>query len=168
MLTPKGRVMAELSVMRLATDRFYVITGSGSELHDMRWLHEHINAHSDVRIDNVTGQYAVLGVVGPRARSLLQTLCFRDMSPAAFPFFAVKDIELAGVPVRAVRVSYSGELVCMYFLGIWVYLLLHPSLWNILYMYIIIDSFILPMIQYDRDGSCIIAWSSMQHFTSGC
>ena len=60
----------------------------------------------------MTGQYAVLGVAGPRSRELLQKLCYQDLSESAFKFFAVRDMEIAGVPVRALRVSYTGELVC--------------------------------------------------------
>jgi glycine cleavage system aminomethyltransferase T len=66
----------------------------------------------DVRIDNVTGRYAVLGVAGPKSRDMLQAVCYADLGDKAFPFFAVREIEIAGVPVRAIRVSYTGELVC--------------------------------------------------------
>jgi sarcosine oxidase subunit alpha len=59
---------------------------------------------------NVTEQYAQIAVVGPKARALLQKLTEDDISADALPFMGWKDITLDGVPVRAYRISFSGEL----------------------------------------------------------
>lgn len=109
MITPRGMVYAELTVTRVAPDTFYVITGSGVELHDLRWLQNHLPP-SGVRIANVTEQYAVLSVAGPRSRDVLQKLTDADMSDAAFKFLTCQHITLGPAPVRAIRVSYTGEL----------------------------------------------------------
>lgn len=110
MLTPKGRVMAELTVTRLAPDRFYIITGSGVELHDLRWLETHAPDDGSVSIQNLTGSYAVLGVVGPNSRALLQKLTHSNLDNEAFKFLSCQEINLGPVPVWAIRISFTGEL----------------------------------------------------------
>uniref|UniRef100_A0A3B5MR59 Dimethylglycine dehydrogenase n=1 Tax=Xiphophorus couchianus TaxID=32473 RepID=A0A3B5MR59_9TELE len=64
----------------------------------------------DVDIRNVTDDIGVLGIAGPNSRKVLQKLTDEDMSDAGFKFLHCKHIQLAGVPVRAIRISYTGEL----------------------------------------------------------
>jgi len=64
----------------------------------------------DARLIDVTSSNAVLSVMGPRSRDVLQTLTEHDMSNAAFPFGRIKRITLAGTPLLALRVTYVGEL----------------------------------------------------------
>ncbi|XP_051794913.1 LOW QUALITY PROTEIN: dimethylglycine dehydrogenase, mitochondrial [Acanthochromis polyacanthus] len=111
MLTPNGRVYAEVTITQLEPGKFLLITGSGSELHDLRWIEkEAIEGRYDVDISNVTDDIGVLGVAGPNSRKVLQKLTKEDMSDAGFKFLHCKSIELAGVTVRAIRISYTGEL----------------------------------------------------------
>ncbi|XP_036384845.1 dimethylglycine dehydrogenase, mitochondrial [Megalops cyprinoides] len=111
MLTPTGRVYAEVTVTQLAPGEFLLITGSGSELHDLRWIErEAAEGGYDVDITNVTEDIGVLGVAGPSSRKVLQKLTDEDMSDAAFKFLHCKSIKVAGVPLRAIRISYTGEL----------------------------------------------------------
>ncbi|XP_006796961.1 dimethylglycine dehydrogenase, mitochondrial [Neolamprologus brichardi] len=111
MLTPSGKVYAEVTITQLAPGRFLLITGSGSELHDLRWIETEVaQGGYDVDITNVTEDIGVLGIAGPNSRKVLQKLTNEDMSEAGFKFLHCKSIQLAGKPVRAIRISYTGEL----------------------------------------------------------
>ncbi|XP_062340264.1 dimethylglycine dehydrogenase, mitochondrial [Osmerus eperlanus] len=111
MLTPTGRVYAEVTITQLAPGEYFLITGSGSELHDLRWIErEAADGVYDVDISNVTEDMGVLGVAGPNSRKVLQKLTEEDLSDAGFKFLHCKPIQLAGVPLRAIRISYTGEL----------------------------------------------------------
>ncbi|KAL0965325.1 hypothetical protein UPYG_G00279790 [Umbra pygmaea] len=111
MLTPTGRVYAEVTITQLAPGEFLLITGSGSELHDLRWIEREASEGAfDVDISNVTDDIGVLGVAGPKARDVLQKLTQEDMSDEGFKFLHCKRIQLAGFALRAIRISYTGEL----------------------------------------------------------
>ncbi|XP_020777288.1 dimethylglycine dehydrogenase, mitochondrial [Boleophthalmus pectinirostris] len=111
MLTPTGKVFAEVTITQVAPGEFLLITGSGSELHDLRWIEAEVaNGGYDVEITNVTDDIGVLGVAGPNSRTVLQKLTTEDMSDTGFKFLQCKTIDLAGVSVQAIRISYSGEL----------------------------------------------------------
>ncbi|KAM9450975.1 dimethylglycine dehydrogenase, mitochondrial [Clarias gariepinus] len=111
MLTPRGRVYAEVTITQVAPGEFLLITGSGSELHDLRWIErEAADGDYEVDITNVTDDIGVLGVAGPNSRKVLQKLTSEDLSDGAFKFLHCKAIQLAGVPLRAIRISYTGEL----------------------------------------------------------
>ncbi|CAH2297270.1 dimethylglycine dehydrogenase, mitochondrial [Pelobates cultripes] len=111
MLTPRGRVYAELTVSHLLPGEFLLVTGSGSELHDLRWLEEAaVRNQHNVEIANVTDAVGVLGIAGPHSRDVLQKLTAVDLSDASFKFLQSKKISIAGLPVTAIRISYTGEL----------------------------------------------------------
>ncbi|XP_061654987.1 dimethylglycine dehydrogenase, mitochondrial [Phyllopteryx taeniolatus] len=118
MLTPTGRVFAEVTITQLAPGEFLLITGSGSELHDLRWIETEaaVGGH-DVDIANVTEEMGVLGVAGPNSRKVLQKLTQEDMSHSGFKFLQCKSIQLAGVMLRAIRISYTGELGWELYIG---------------------------------------------------
>ncbi|MEE6458505.1 hypothetical protein FKM82_000312 [Ascaphus truei] len=111
MLTPRGRVYAELTVSQLSPGEFLLITGSGSELHDLRWIEDAaVQGKHSVEIVNVTDDIGVLGVAGPLSRKVLQKLTSEDLGDSAFKFLQSKKISLGNVPVTAIRISYTGEL----------------------------------------------------------
>ncbi|XP_053557345.1 dimethylglycine dehydrogenase, mitochondrial [Bombina bombina] len=111
MLTPRGRVYAELTVSHVSPGEFLLVTGSGSELHDLRWIEQAaVQCKYDVEIVNVTDDVGVLGVAGPLSRKVLQKLVSEDLSDAAFKFLQSRRINIAGIPVTAIRISYTGEL----------------------------------------------------------
>jgi 4-methylaminobutanoate oxidase (formaldehyde-forming) len=109
-LNERGGIEADLTVTRLAENRFLVVTGAASQVRDFAWLKRHI--HDDVRVvaTDVTSAYAVLAVMGPRSRALLQAVTNADLDNTAFPFGAAREIEVGYALVRALRVSYVGEL----------------------------------------------------------
>ena len=86
-------------------ERHYVFT-----YYFVRWLMDHARrGNYDVTIENVTDDLSCLSVAGPHSRAVLSKLTSTDMSNAHFKFLTIKDIDLAGVPVRAMRISYTGE-----------------------------------------------------------
>ena len=108
--TPKGGIEADVTVTRVADDRFYVVSAAATESHDLSWLESHLPEDGSVRLANLTGRHGVLTLAGPRSRDLLASLTRADVSREAFPFFTGREIDVAMAPVLALRVSYVGEL----------------------------------------------------------
>jgi len=110
MCTPRGGIECDVTVTRLAEDRFYVVSAAATECHDFTWIARHCPDDGSVQLENVTSRYAVLTLAGPRSRDLLQSLTDSDCSKKAFRFFRCRDLHVGMLPVRALRVSYVGEL----------------------------------------------------------
>jgi len=110
LLNTRGGIEADLTVARLADDRFYIVTGTGFRTHDLAWIREHVPDGADVRIDDITEAFGTLSLMGPHARDVLEKVTSADVSNAAFPFAHVREIDIAGHTVRALRVTYVGEL----------------------------------------------------------
>ena len=110
LLNSRGGIEADLTVARLADDRFYIVTGTGFRTHDLSWIEDHIGAGLDARLTDVTEEFGTLSLMGPRARDVLAAVTDADVSNAAFPFGHVREISIAGAIVRALRVTYVGEL----------------------------------------------------------
>ncbi|RNI17047.1 GcvT family protein [Flexivirga caeni] len=106
-LNHKGTYEADLTVTRTGEDTFFIVSSSATTIRDLDWLRRHLD---DAVAVDLTEDYAVLGVMGPRSRALLQALTDTDLSHKAFAFGTSREIALAGVPVRATRVTYVGEL----------------------------------------------------------
>ena len=109
-LNERGGIEADLTVTREAEDRYLIVTGAASQVRDFHWLARHIPEGLDAQLTDVTETLAVLGVMGPKARDLLQGLTNEDLSNGAFPFGASREIETGGGKIRASRISYVGEL----------------------------------------------------------
>ncbi len=110
LLNSRGGIEADLTVARLAEDRFYIVTGTGFRAHDAAWIREHIPAGADARLQDVTEEWGTLSLMGPRARDVLAGVTEVDVSNAGFPFGHVREIQIAGHKIRALRVTYVGEL----------------------------------------------------------
>ncbi len=110
MLNSRGGIECDLTVARLAENRFYIVTGTGFRTHDAAWIRSHIARGLDATLTDVTEQWGTLSLMGPRARDVLSRVTKSDVSNAAFPFGAVHDVTIAGATVRALRVTYVGEL----------------------------------------------------------
>lgn len=110
LLNTRGGIEADLTVARLADDRFYIVTGTGFRTHDLAWIREHVPEGADVRIEDITENYGTLSLMGPHARDVLAKVTSADVSNDAFPFGHVREIDIAGHTVRALRVTYVGEL----------------------------------------------------------
>ena len=108
MLNPKGGIEADVTVVRKARDEFYITTGTGFATHDFDWIAR--NLAGNAQVVDVTSAHAVLSLMGPNSRAILQALTPDDLSNAAFPFGTAREISVANCPVWALRVTYVGEL----------------------------------------------------------
>src|SRR5690606_1730045 len=104
-LNSRGGIECDLTVARLAADRFYIVTGTGSRTHDFAWISDHL-PKGDVAIRDVTEDFGTLSLMGPKARAVLAAVTRADVSNEAFPFGAVMVIDIAGHQIRALRVTY--------------------------------------------------------------
>ncbi len=109
-LSEAGRIQAEMTVTRLAADRFYLLSAAGAELRDLDFLCQGRLPNERVSIKNVTNDRGVLVLAGPNSRHLLSTLTDTPLNNVDFPWLSGKEIRVAGKPVRALRVNYVGEL----------------------------------------------------------
>jgi dimethylglycine dehydrogenase len=110
MLTDLGGIECEMTITRLADDRYYLNSAITGTTHDQDWLVQHVVGGEDVTIADVTDATAILAVTGPRARDVLAACTDADLTNEAFPWLTAREIQVAGVPVTALRVSYVGEL----------------------------------------------------------
>ncbi len=109
-LNERGGIEADLTVTRLAADDFMIVTSGEMEVRDFTWLKRQIPAGAYAILTNVTSAYAVLSIMGPRSRDLLQRLSPDDMTHEGFPFATSREIEIGYARVRASRITYVGEL----------------------------------------------------------
>jgi sarcosine dehydrogenase len=109
-LNLRGTIEADLTVARLEENVFYLVTGTAYLNHDLHWLKHHLQDAFDVQIRDVTSANAVIGIMGPRARQVLQPLTDDDLSHEHFAFGQCRKIMLAGADVLAMRVTFVGEL----------------------------------------------------------
>ena len=110
MLTPRGGIECDLTLTRLAPDRFYLISAAATETHDLDWIERHLPGDGSVTVANVTARHGVLMLAGPRSREVLASATRADLTGRAFPFMTAREIEVDAVPVLALRISYTGEL----------------------------------------------------------
>ncbi len=110
MLNRRGGIEADVTVTRLSADQFRIVGGAATRYKDCYWLRKQLDPDRDVKIRDVTEDYAVLGVMGPESRALLQTLSESDFSDAAFPFSSAQYIHIEGCDLLAARLSFVGEL----------------------------------------------------------
>ena len=107
-LNDRGGFESDLTVIRLAVDRFMVVTGSAQTTRDMDWLQRHVAPDMRVSIHDATAQYCVLSLMGPRAAELMSRVSPDDLSPQHLPFAQTKEIDVGHAKVRAARMSYVG------------------------------------------------------------
>jgi glycine cleavage system aminomethyltransferase T/glycine/D-amino acid oxidase-like deaminating enzyme len=107
MLNSRGGIECDFTVARLAEDRFWIVTGTAFGNHDRAWIARHASRDDGVRVEDVTSRWACAGLWGPRARDVLAGACTDDL---AFPYMTWRDLAVGDVPVRALRVTYVGEL----------------------------------------------------------
>ncbi|MEI8299238.1 MAG: FAD-dependent oxidoreductase [Pseudomonadota bacterium] len=109
-LNERGGIEADLTVTRLASDRFLVLTAAFTQTHVEAWIRNNTPEGAFCVLTDVSGAYAMLNVQGPLSRQLLQSMSSDDLSDAAFPFAACREIRLGYQTVLAIRLTYVGEL----------------------------------------------------------
>ncbi len=110
MLNSHGGIECDLTIARVARDEFYIVTGTGFATHDFDWISRNIPDAMNCQLFDITSSNAVLSLMGPRARDILEKATRADVTNAGLPFGTIKTIGIAGCPVLALRVTYVGEL----------------------------------------------------------
>lgn len=110
MLNDKGGIECDVTVARIAENEYYIVTGTGFATHDFDWIARNIPQEMHAELVDVTSAYSVLSLMGPNSRAVLEKVTGSDVSNASFPFGQVRTIGIAGCPVRALRITYVGEL----------------------------------------------------------
>ena len=108
--TPKGGILSEMTITRLAEDRFYLCSAATAEWHDHQWMLCHLPGDGAVQLENVSARYGTLVLAGPRARDVLGKITDADLSNQAFPWLSAREIEIGFTAVMALRINYVGEL----------------------------------------------------------
>ncbi|HSC01610.1 MAG TPA: FAD-dependent oxidoreductase, partial [Burkholderiaceae bacterium] len=131
MLNARGGFESDLTVLRLADDRFQIITGSAQPQRDLDWITRHVGAHEHVVVTDVSAMTSVISVMGPRAAELMRRVSPDDLSPQGLKFSSTREIDLGLARVRAARMSYVGgpgfELYVPIEMARHVYLALHEA-----------------------------------------
>ena len=110
MLNARGGIEADVTVARIASDEFYIVTGTGFATHDFNWISRNLPKDANCQLVDVTSGASVLSLMGPNARKILSQICPDDLTNAGFPFGTARHISVANCPVLALRVTYVGEL----------------------------------------------------------
>ena len=110
-LNERGGIEADLTVTRLSENAFSLVTGTAFGAHDLGWLRRQARlTDADVHLADVTAAWACFGIWGPQARELLAPLTPASLETIDFPYLTAQETAVADVPVRALRVTYVGEL----------------------------------------------------------
>ena len=109
-LTHNGGFRSDLTVVRLAWDRYRIITGGADWGRDLKWFTDHLPEDGSAHLADVTNAWCTAGVWGPRARDIMRSVTDHDLSDEAFPFGSAQQVEIAGVPTMMARISYVGDL----------------------------------------------------------
>ena len=110
MLNKRGGIETDITVNRLAEDKFLVISSATTHPRDMAWIERHLSPDTRVTLTDVTSAYAVLSIQGPKSRALLAGLVDTDLSTEAFPFATSKVVDIGYARVIMNRLTYVGEL----------------------------------------------------------
>ncbi len=108
MLSPKGRIIGDFSIARIASERFQVTASYGAQAYHLRWFERHLPV-SGVRVENVSRSRIGFQIAGPRAQELLARVTRADVSTAAMPFLSVREIDVGQCHAIVQRVSYTGD-----------------------------------------------------------
>jgi glycine cleavage system aminomethyltransferase T/glycine/D-amino acid oxidase-like deaminating enzyme len=109
-LNEGGTLEADLTVTKLAEERYLVVVTDTMVRHAETWLKRHIPAEAHAVVTDVTSAYGQLNVQGPAARALLQKLTSVDLSNSAFPFRTAREIDVGFARMLCIRITYVGEL----------------------------------------------------------
>jgi heterotetrameric sarcosine oxidase gamma subunit len=109
-LRGRGGIEADLSVTRLAIDRYLIVTAAFTATHVTAWLREHIESQAHCMVTDVSDGWCMLNVQGPRSRELLSAIASGEWSNEGFPFATGREVQIGYQSALAVRLSYVGEL----------------------------------------------------------
>jgi glycine cleavage system T protein len=107
MLNSSGGIECDFTVTRLEAERFLIVTGTAFGRHDLSWIRQHLPDGAGISVRDVTSSMGCLGLWGPAAHRILDSVCDDDLS---FGYMQARRITAGEVPCWALRVTYVGEL----------------------------------------------------------
>jgi glycine cleavage system aminomethyltransferase T/glycine/D-amino acid oxidase-like deaminating enzyme len=110
LLDGAGGIKADVTVIRLAGERFRIVDAGFAGMSDKKWLLDHLPVDGAAHLEDVTSSWSMVALWGPRARGVLHSVTPEDVSNAAFPFATCRPIDVGSLRVLAARISYAGEL----------------------------------------------------------
>ncbi len=110
LLNDAGGIKADVTVMRLAHDRFRIVDAGFAGMSDRKWIVDHLPDDGSAELADLTSAWTMVACWGPRARDVVAAVTADDVSNAGFPFATWRPIDLGSVRVIAARISYAGEL----------------------------------------------------------
>jgi dimethylglycine dehydrogenase len=109
MLNSRGKLIGDFTVARLGPERFQLTASYGAQAYHMRWFLGHL-PESGVALRNVSQERIGFQIAGPKSRALLERVARGDVSAQAFPFLAVRALDIETLPATVCRVTYTGDL----------------------------------------------------------
>lgn len=110
MLNDLGKIIGDFTIAKADDNRFYMFGSSQAQIYHMRWFEQHLPDDGSVAIRNIDLGLVGLSIAGPNARKVLEKLTDNDVSSEALKFMDFREMELASVPAKINRVSYTGDL----------------------------------------------------------
>lgn len=110
LLNDNGCIECDLTVGRVAADEYYLVTGTGFRTHDFSWISRNIPQNLEVQLSDITEDWTTLSLMGPDSREVLGQITDADLGNVEFPFGTLQPVRIAGHDVRALRVTFVGEL----------------------------------------------------------
>jgi 4-methylaminobutanoate oxidase (formaldehyde-forming) len=107
MLNRRGGIECDFTVTRVGEELFSIVTGTAFGNHDLSWIRRHAPGDGSVRCEDATARWACFALWGPRAGEILAPL---TPDPLDFPYMRMRELTVGDVPVRALRVTFVGEL----------------------------------------------------------
>lgn len=109
-LNERGTIEADLTVTRLAEDAYLVVCADGAYTSVKTWLKRNIPCEAHAFVTDVTAGYSILNLQGSKSRQLLSRVTHADLSNQAFPYLSMQEIDIGYATVKAMRITYVGEL----------------------------------------------------------
>jgi 4-methylaminobutanoate oxidase (formaldehyde-forming) len=110
MFNGRGTFESDLTVIRIGREEFYLVSGTSQTVRDLDWIRRNLQSGERADLTDVTEAYSVIGVMGPNSRALLSRISDAVLSNETFPFGTAQTIDIGTATVRAVRITYVGEL----------------------------------------------------------
>ena len=109
-LNDDGGIESDVTITRLSSDEFIIVTPAATIQKDLNWIKNHIPTDAHCFSYDATSSEAVISIMGPNSRKFLQPLILNSLDNEDFPFGHAKEIEIGMSIARAHRISYVGEL----------------------------------------------------------
>jgi glycine cleavage system aminomethyltransferase T len=107
MLNRRGGIECDFTVTRVATETFQIVTGTAFGNHDASWIRRHLPDDGSVRVSDVTSRWSCFALWGPKAPEILVPL---TSDPLDVGYMRMRELAIGDVPVRALRVTFVGEV----------------------------------------------------------